>query len=210
MKKRISKILACVCALTLVVGSLALFTDEASIDGSANAGNLSITLEGNDSITNDLLAGGDVDIKDAATLNNWNPGDQAAFDYVITNTGNKAVRYQETITLTVKGDMETTKLEDCMLQITGTGDDNATWAATADGYTITYVVEEGVLSGVSNGTAAVEVVEGKPTSVTPSYTLVFDADALNEYQDAEISIKVDVKAVQFANTDSVSEYVAEA
>lgn len=200
MKKRLTIVMAVVCCLALMVGSLALFTAKADTSGTAKAGNLSISVS-EDVIGDALLKGGDADIVDSDELNNWNPGDSAAFTYTITNTGNKAVRYQETIVLTVSGMAAGETEGQEMLTITNTGDNDPAFAATADGYTLTYVVAEDVLSGVQNGTAGVETVDGKATSAAPNYTLAFNKDALNEYQNAEISIDVTVKAIQFANTE---------
>lgn len=208
-RKNLTKVLVIALALTLLVGTFAFFTDQKSLEGSAKVGNLSITATGD--ITTALLAGGDADILNAGTINNWNPGDEASFSYTIASTGNKAVRYQETIKLTVTG-VEETALANCMLQIDGT---NVTPTLVSEvgsnKYELTYVVAEGVLSGVDTGAADVEVVTGKEaTTVTPAYTLKFSEDALNEYQNAEIAIKVDVVAVQYANTDSIADYTPEA
>lgn len=230
-KSRISKVLALACALIMVVGSFAFFTDRAEIDGTAKAGNLAIGLE-ESTISADLKLGGDTDISNSAVVDNWNPGDSVNFNYEVTNEGNKAIRVQDTLTLTVKGKGGTYGLFDVndgpMFTIAcsdanGTAmtyapDPESKLDAATNTWTLVYHINEYALSAdgenaeklttAANVVAAagngMNAVNATNSSTTRTYKLVFNPDATNEYQDAEITIVAHVDAIQYANTDEVT------
>lgn len=102
-KKKVVGIVAAACAATMAVaGSLALFTDTASIKGATTAGKLAI------GITADKMTeAGDFseqlkNTKFVDAVQNLNPGDVRTISYSINNAENKAMRANDTLTVTVK------------------------------------------------------------------------------------------------------------
>ena len=112
-RKHLTFALVCAMCLTLLVGSFAFFTDRADVSADATAGNLAIALSengnGTTSITEQLKLGGQYgNITNGATLDNWNPGDIIPFSYTVTNSGNKAIRAEETVKSETNGLIEKT------------------------------------------------------------------------------------------------------
>ena len=141
----------------------------------------------------------------ADSIDNWNPGDEAEFTYTMSNTGNKAMRVQEVVTLTVTGVSED-DVADCMLFIEDTGY-TPTEVGTIDGqdgYVLTYIVDEFVLSGKAD-MANTEVVDENADTKEVTYTLAFSKDAMNEYQGVGIDIDVEVAAVQYYNSSDIAD-----
>lgn len=234
MKKRMTKILAAGMALALMVGTFAFFTDRAEIGGTATNGTFAVGLATDASIADQLKLGGESgDINNAATIDNWNPGDTANFKYTVSNPGNKALRAEETLTLKVTAAGNRV--------FTGAGADSKLTIACSDGtviapksatldeskkvLTLVYNMDEFALSGdgvnaealtASEQTAAATNgkmdVDETQTSTERTFKLVFDKTATNEYQAAAIELTVHVDAIQYANSfdDVAANQIAEA
>ena len=176
-KKKVVGMVAAVCAATMAVaGSLALFTDTASIKGATTAGKLAI------GITADKMTeAGDFSEQllntafDAANpVDNFNPGDDRTVAYTINNEQSKATYVNDTITLKVTPDTAYTADGQAI-----TPENCAITFATADGVlteksrsmdngviTIVYEGKETVLSGT--GTNAEVVKEGVGNTANPT------------------------------------------
>ena len=87
----------------LTVGSFALFTDSAAIKGTTTAGKLAVGITANKMTEagdfSEQLQNGDFVDK---TIQNLNPGDVRTVAYTIENKENKAMRANDTLTVTVK------------------------------------------------------------------------------------------------------------
>jgi len=205
MKNRVSKILAAACVFALLVGSFAFFTDRAEISGTAKTGELALGIEAN-AISEQLLQANGVG---GAKIDNWNPGDNVNFSYTVENDASKALRAQETITLTVTSTdgrvITAAQVADAKLTIKGAGGADLTTAiapsvkAITGGYELTYIMPEFTLSGSEESIAG-----SVATTKAVTYSLDFDATALNNYQGANISIVVHVDAIQALNTESIT------
>lgn len=234
-RKRLSVVLAVVCCLTLLVGSFAFFTDRATVDATATAGSLAVGLsEGDAAISDQLLLGGSDGIENYDELDNWNPGDSVTFSYTVSNDGNKAIRAEETLTLTVtgKGGEYGDFVEEDGSMFTIQGSDGTviepTSADLADNvWTLVYNLDEFALSAADGeklassasvqaaATNGMNAVDATAAEALRTFTLAFNGDATNEYQDAEIGIVVHVDSIQYANTrgengvaaNGISEYV---
>lgn len=102
-KKKVVGIVAAACAATMAVaGSLALFTDTASINGETKAGKLAVKVTGTNLTDGNFNA--QLKNNDFATtgIDNLNPGDAVQISYSIENAENKAMRANDTLTVTVK------------------------------------------------------------------------------------------------------------
>lgn len=101
-KKKVVGIVAAACAATMAVaGSLALFTDTASINGETKAGKLAVNVTGTNLTNGNFNA--QLKNNDFATkgIDCANPGDTFQISYSIENAENKAVRANDTLTVTV-------------------------------------------------------------------------------------------------------------
>ena len=102
-KKKVVGIVAAVCAATMAVaGSLALFTDTASVKGKTTAGKLAVAVTGNGLDKGDFST--QLKNNDFAPqgIECANPGDTFQISYSINNAANKAMRANDTLTVTVK------------------------------------------------------------------------------------------------------------
>lgn len=104
-KKKVVGIAAAVCAgVMAVAGSLALFTDTASIKGETTAGKLAIGIT-----ANDMTDAGDFSAQLLNTafdgdVQNLNPADVRTIEYSIVSEQNKSLRASDTLTVTVTPD----------------------------------------------------------------------------------------------------------
>lgn len=91
-RKKTTKVLAFCCIASVLVGSLAYFTDRVETDAQVTAGTVGI-------IESDTWA---ENLKDGPqSLNNVNPGDSRSLLFSVENTGNKAVDIRHSIQLSV-------------------------------------------------------------------------------------------------------------
>ena len=189
-------------AMALAVGtvaSFALFTDTATVSGTATAGKLAI------GVTAEGMEDGDFSAQllneDFGGIDNLNPGDSRDISYTIENEQNKAMYANDTITLKVTpADGHDISADDCKIALEGAGEGKA--VDNPDGsVSITYTGSETVLSGT--GKNAEVVSDHTATTADRAYTLSFDKDAGNEYQGATVTIESKIDAVQYANNDGL-------
>lgn len=216
-KKKVVGIVAAVCAATMAVaGSLALFTDTASVSGTTKAGNVSIGISSAASLENGDFSEQLKNTSDKFTtaVQNMNPGDSRNLTFDLNNTGDKAIRTNDEMTLTVtpndayKGEGGAApNIDSVPITIDGMNLNKArsTFDADSGKYVLVYTGAETVLSGGSGDGRRDEIVKEYPaTSATRNYTLKFDETAGNYYQNADIKLDVKVDAVQYANTDGLT------
>lgn len=102
-KKKITGAVALAAAGVMALGGVSmLFTDRADVSGKATAGKLAVEVTGTGLADGDFSA--QLKNNDFATtgIDNLNPGDAVQISYSITNAANKAVRANDTLTVTVK------------------------------------------------------------------------------------------------------------
>lgn len=93
-RKRMSLVLAGAMILTLMVGSLAYFTDRVESNAKVTAGTVGIIEDATTNWTTQLQNG-------PQALDNLNPGDSRSLAFTVTNTGTKAIDIRHTIKLYV-------------------------------------------------------------------------------------------------------------
>lgn len=184
----------------IMAGSMAYFTDRAEVGSTGTAGTVDLTLT-----------------ESWQDIANFNPGDQADFSYTISNDGNKSIDVRETIV--VKSSVPMNAANQAEFELYRAGDveqlSNGTYApkdgvepitaganrvVSADSTTIKYVIDEYTLNGT--GAAAEEESGINATEQNSDYVLVFNGNAGNEFQDAEVSVNLLAEAKQHRNTDA--------
>lgn len=196
-KKALALAMSVVTVLSLMVGTLAYFTDRFDASATATAGTLVL------------------DVTDITTTNGTNlkPGYGAAFSFTLENKGNKSADILETVVITVmKGQnamnlnattpefsiypadavqMDANKV---VTSITG----NA--LGTVSGNQITYNVPQFTLNG-GTGTDSDEEETGVTVSSKESeYVLVFNTNASNDFQGLTLTLDYVAQAKQHRNT----------
>lgn len=183
-KKKILGIGAGICALSLAaVGSFALFTDTASINGATTAGKLAV------SITADKMTdAGDfseqlLNTDFAEEVSNLNPADVRTIEYTISSKQSKSLRASDSLTVTVTPDAkmmadQNKTVDDLFAEftdkaaihlVTGAKDDTKQVVTASDGATTDVTFED---SGLTLKDAY--VTEGKDAIV-----LVYQGDEVN-------------------------------
>lgn len=102
-KKKITGAVALAAAGVMALGGVSmLFTDHADVSGKATAGKLAVEVTGTGLDNGDFSA--QLENNDFATtgIDNLNPGDAVQISYSIENAENKAMRANDTLTVTVK------------------------------------------------------------------------------------------------------------
>lgn len=210
-KRRVASLaLAGVMGASLLVGSLAYFTDRADTNASATAGTVAIEM---DAAT--LAAS----MKDADGKDIFNPGDMREVNYVLTNTGNKSIDVKETIILTSSVAMDKTaaqaeyelyKAADVEL-VAGKGYAPKAGAQplevrsiSDDGLQITYAVPQYTLNGnASFGDDNREIETGIDTDTNAgAYVLVFKGASSNAFQGSTVKLEILAEAKQHRNTSA--------
>ena len=154
-KKKVVGIVAAVCAATMAVaGSLALFTDTASVKGKTTAGKLAVEVTGTGLDDGDFST--QLKNNDFAPqgIDCANPGDTFQISYSINNAANKAMRANDTLTVTVKPN-------EAMM--------------TAQSTTVDKMFKDLKAGGIDSG-SAIHLVEGKK-GVNGEVTTNTDPDA---------------------------------
>ena len=184
----------------LATGSLAYFTDRVETSASATAGTVDIALSSN-----------------WQDVENFNPGDIADLSFGISSVGNKSIDVREKFVITsdtaltedAQSEFEIYARADVSQDANGAYQPNPGAEPIAigedrivgqDGKTITYVLDEYTLNG--SGEYA-EVEDGiSATEKESEYVLVFNKNASNDYQGAEVSVDFLAEAKQHRNTGS--------
>lgn len=104
-KKKVTGAVALAAAGVMALGGVSmLFTDHADVSGKATAGKLAVEVTGTNLTDGDFSA--QLKNNDFATkgIDNLNPGDAVQISYSIENAENKAMRANDTLTVTVTPD----------------------------------------------------------------------------------------------------------
>lgn len=205
-RKKATVFLSVVTVLCLMVGTLAVFTDHFTSQAKVTAGTLDIKLTEDWQGDNDALDG------------TFKPGTALTLNYTLVNEGNMAAYVREQFVITSNKPFSQAPEFDLYAKADATVEDSVVKAVTAanalppvtgsytkDGatyYTLTYAVKEGCLSQfILNGTAANgQEHDDGVDSYTGEYYLVFNTNATNEFQQAEISVDYIVQALQVNGT----------
>lgn len=184
-KKKITGAVALAAAGVMALGGVSmLFTDHADVSGKATAGKLAVEVTGTGLDDGDFSA--QLKNNDFATkgIDNLNPGDAVQISYSINNAANKAVRANDTLTVTVKpnGAMMTdqsTNIDNLFAEftedksaihlVTGAKDDTKP-VVTASGSTTT---------NVTFGDTGLTLVDSYVTEDKKSIVLVYQGDEVN-------------------------------
>lgn len=211
-KKKVLGIGATVCAVSLAaVSSFALFTDTASTKAETKAGTVNMTITSDAALKDGDFSGQLLNKKFANEVQNMNPGDSRQLTFNLENTGNKAVYMNDEMTLTVTPDTDykaeagaAADIDSVPITIDGMTleKDKSTFDAETGAYVLVYTGEETVLSGTGDNCEV--VADHEDTKTTRNYTLKFDLDAGNFYQDCDIKLNVKADAIQYANTNGLA------
>ena len=206
--KKIASILMATTALgVLGVGSFAYFTDRADTSVQATAGTVDLTPN---------FSG--INLLDAEGQDILNPGDMRAFNFSMTNDGNKSVDVRTTLKLTssVKMTDENGQAQfelynkNDVEEVVGEGykpkegaKPIAVREMASDGMSITYKIPDYVLNGKDTGKGAETETEANgQTSYTYDYVLVMRGTSTNEFQNASVKVDVLAEAKQHRNTSA--------
>lgn len=221
-KKKITGAVALAAAGVMALGGVSmLFTDHADVSGKTTAGKLAVEVTGTGLADGDFSA--QLKNNDFATkgIDCANPGDTFQISYSINNAANKAVRANDTLTVTVTPDEammadQTKTIADLYGEfadksavhlVTGEKGVGTTGLKLVDSYVtednknivLVYQGDEVNLDGVGDNA---ELLGDSKTSSDRQYTLYFDETAGNEWQGAKVSIGSTISAVQYANTST--------
>lgn len=181
-KKKITGAVALAAAGVMALGGVSmLFTDRADVSGKATAGKLAVEVTGTGLADGDFSA--QLKNNDFATKNidNLNPGDAVQISYSINNAANKAVRANDTLTVTVKpnGAMMTdqsTNIDNLFAEftedksaihlVTGAKDDTKQVVTASDGTT----------TDVTFGDTGLTLVDSYVTEDKKNIVLVYQGD----------------------------------
>lgn len=191
-KKKLTGLLAIAAAGLMMVGSLAYFTDTATENATAKAGTLDLVwTEGNDALWTEGIA-------------NFNPGDTMDLSYTIENTGNKSMDVQQTLTVTSSVAMTDSAEEYALTIEDEAGAVVITPSFDAEHKVATYVIPEIIL----DGTGANAEVETGSKGISENYTvtLKFADAAQNAFQDSDVTVQYDAKALQHKNTQGIADW----
>lgn len=183
-KKKVVGIVAAACAATMAVaGSLALFTDTASINGETKAGKLAVKVTGTNLTDGDFTKQLE-NTKFVDAVQNLNPGDVRTISYSIENAENKAMRANDTLTVTVTPN-------EAMMTDQSTNIDNLFAEFTEDKSAIHLVTgakgdpkpvitaSDGTTTDVTFGDTGLTLVDSYVTEDKKNIVLVYQGDEVN-------------------------------
>ena len=188
------------CAVTLAVGTLALFTDHYKAEVSVTAGSVDLDLTENWQGDNSTVGA------------NFKPGTGLILDYTLENGGNLAARVKETFVISSDAALNTSTPEfalynadDVDVAADGTVSIDAEAqpiAFTPGSYTVdstswsklTFDLGKSVLNG------SVEEVGNYAQSKNGNYVLVFSNEVSNDFQGANVKIEYLAQGIQYTNT----------
>lgn len=183
-KKKITGAVALAAAGVMALGGVSmLFTDHADVSGKATAGKLAVEVTGTGLADGDFSA--QLKNNDFATkgIDCANPGDTFQISYSINNAANKAVRANDTLTVTVTPDKammddQTKTIDDLSGEfadksaihlVTGAKDDTKRVVTASDGTT----------TDVTFGDTGLTLVDSHPSEDGKSIVLVYQGDEVN-------------------------------
>lgn len=203
VRKRLTKVFALLCCVSMLVGSFAFFTDRVSQDVRASAGNIDLVftdisssasgangIRSNNEFARDAVWGSSI-VRNRAVIN---PGDYFDLSYALMNTGSKSMDVRQQLVLTSSKSL-TADAEEYRLTITG--GKNATAVVgdlSGDRKSITYDLKDIVLSG------SVEQEDGALADPRYIVRLDFLLDAANEFAGSGITVTYKAMAKQHRNT----------
>jgi len=192
-KKALALVMSVVTVLSLMVGTLAYFTDRFDANASATAGTLDLSLVDN-KIT-------------VTTPTNYRPGTGATIAFTLQNTGNKSVDVQETLVITADGktisnqfalyNADDVTLTDGVVTVKS---GKAALSTSIQNGKLVYKPAEFILNGT--GTGAETETGAKGVSYARSYVLVFTASADNTWQGVDLTLDYEAQGKQHRNTNS--------
>lgn len=209
------------CALTLVgFGTFAFFTNNDTQDLTATAGTVDVKLENGTLLTN----AGNINPGDNDPATNTDkdrrPGTDHKLSFTVNNEGNKSLKTRNVLTIKMADDKS--KLNPNVFFFTknnvelvakyytmedGSDIPVAEYDGTSTIKAVKYIVDAQVLDGKgdplsADGTRGEAEVENavQTTSANYEYTFGMSSKATDEYQGQNISIKIDVQAMQYRNT----------
>lgn len=196
-RKTIAIVIAVISVLSMMVGSLAYFTDRVQATATATAGSLELQLSA----------------INTSKATNFKPGEGVTIDFTLSNIGNKSADVLETLVLESSVPMSATTEFELYAASDVTLDANGVVTSIESGAQplqvrsintertqITYKIPEFILDG--SGENAETETGSKGASKESSYVLVFRVHAGNNFQKANVTIYYEAQAKQHHNTNS--------
>lgn len=200
--KRVNSILVIAIIFTLLVGTLAFFTDHAQGNATATtSGGIVIVTDPDDPTYEDKLQAKWAAVN-AGPFKIFNPGDTADLSFVLANEGQMAVNVRETFVIKSNKVLSSTP-EFQLVSVVAKDSNGAATGGTAvvtqtkvNDYTYRYDIAPYVLSG-SN-----ETISSNPTKLDRDYYLIFNAAADNDFQGATCEVYYLAEAKQYSSSAS--------
>jgi len=199
-------------AFVIIIGAaLAFFSDMGATVFQGTAGTVEIEVDNTMTAVQYFTKEGVGDFKNPANLTNLNPGDYLLLTFGVKNVGSKSVWVKAElgdIMVTKAGESDATKDESGAFTLLAIPAADLAKIGTTYANINEYMlaVAEGIESldpaGDSDAVAlngTVEDDDATSVSATLVYVLYFNKTAGNEYQEADVEVTIDVKAVQYRN-----------
>ena len=183
-KKKITGAVALAAAGVMALGGVSmLFTDHADVSGKTTAGKLAVEVTGTN-LTNGDFTKQLENTKFVDKVQNLNPGDVRTISYFITNAANKAVRANDTLTVTVTPNeaVMTDQKKTVQNLFDGfTTDKSAIHLVTGAKGDTKHVVtaSDGTTTDVTFGDTGLTLVDSYVTKDNKSIVLVYQGDEVN-------------------------------
>lgn len=203
-RARLTGLLALLCCVALLVGSLAFFTDYIRKDTGGDAGDIDLVftdISASKTGTNGIQSKNEFAVDKAwsgAFISGngvTNPGDVFDLSYTLANNGSKSMDVCQQLVVTSSQPMTLGAEE---YQLTITGGRNATkvpGVLSNDRKTITYDLQDVILDGSD------EKETGALTNTQFTVQLQYLRDAKNAFMDSGVTISYKAQAKQHRNTD---------
>ena len=183
-KKKITGAVALAAAGVMALGGVSmLFTDHADVSGKATAGKLAVEVTGTGLADGDFSA--QLKNNDFATkgIDCANPGDTFQISYSINNAANKAVRANDTLTVTVTPDKammddQTKTIDDLSGEFADKSAIHLVTGAKSDTKQVV-TASDGTTTDVTFGDTGLTLVDSYVTEDNKNIVLVYQGDEVN-------------------------------
>jgi len=208
LRNRLALLAVLACVVSILIGSIAFFTDRVSGTTADTAGTLDLVFK--DISSSATGANGIVSPNSHALDKVWetgnlasapilNPGDYFDLSYTISNEGNKSMDVRQRLVVTSTEPMSDT--EGFQLTVTGENYDTKAVQGTLskDALSLTYELSDVLLNGVGEGAETEKGISWTDQTYTVRLDFLIGSD--KDFMGAGVTVDIDAQAKQHRNTD---------